>query len=428
MRKKSKEITDDGFYSLDIKALWRYFKSETFAFWMITLYLFTEYVRPQSILPWLDFLPWAQLFLIGSLLGLLIEPNRKWVKSPINKWLIIYFFVILASSFNAFRPNIAFDHIENYYLWVIIYFLIINIVTTEKRLIIFLSVFLLASYKISLSLAQTWGMRGFAFTSWGLKGPSGFFENSGELAIQMAVYWPIAIAFVLYFKDRIARWKKWVLISMPITAAMVILGSSSRGGQLAFLVQIAVRYARQIYRPKLLIALAIALFIGWKFLPAEQKERFEQMGEDQTSQQRLLYWKNGIEMTKENPVLGVGYYNFIPYYEAFYREDMFYDHAELPHNIFIQVSADNGIIGLIVYLFIIFSSVNLTRKSIKKSKEYNSFSGYVARSLNISLIGFIIAGQFVSVVYYPFLWIHLAVCSCVYSIINSQHSHLRRQN
>lgn len=418
MASKRNQVSDEAFYRLEVKALWRYFKSETLAFWMITLYLFAEYVRPQSILPWLDFLPWAQVFLIGAMLGLFIEPKKKWVASPINKWLIIFFVVILISSYTAFIPELAFKNLEKYYLWVIIYFLIINIVTTEKRLIVFLSVFLIASYKISLSLSLTWASRGFSFTSWGLKGPPGFFTNSGELAIQMAVYWPIALAFLFYFKNRVEPWKKWVLISMPVTAAMVILGSSSRGGQLSLLVQFITRYAKHIFRPKILVTVSTILVIGWHLLPEEQKIRIEESGEDKTSQQRLLYWANGIEMANRHPLFGVGYFNFIPYYETYYRSDMLYGNAELAHNIFVQVVADLGYSGFIIYIYLIFLSFRTAIKARRNSEATQSIVFYLGPATNISLIGFIVAGQFVSVVYYPFFWINLAMVSCIHHIGN----------
>lgn len=416
MENKRKQFSEEAFYRLEVKALWQYFKSESFAFWMITLYLFTEYVRPQSILPWLDFLPWAQIFIIGALGGLFLEPKTKWAYSPINKWLFIFFVVIIISCFNAYNPSIAFSYLEFFYIWLIVYLLIVKIVNTEKRLIIFISVFLLASFKLSLSLTYTWASRGFSFTSWGLKGPEGFFQNSGELAIQMAIYWPLAFAFVLFFRERVSKIKKWILILMPVTAGMVILGSSSRGGQLALFFQVILRFGHKIFKPKMLLVFAIIIFVGWKYLPVEQKLRFETMGEDETSQQRILYWENGIEIINQHPLLGIGHFNFPSYYEAHYASDMLFKKAELAHNVFIQVGADLGYTGLLVYLLIIFSAFGCIMKVRKLSDNKKSLLNLVAGSAAYSIIGFLIGGQFVSVAYYPFLWIHLAIVSCVYNI------------
>src|SRR5690606_23412386 len=191
---KQPEVTMEDLYALKPSAIWRQFKSEHFSFWMVCGYLFVEYVRPQSIITALDFLPWASMFLILALVGALVDPTVKWVKAPANKWMIAFMGIILISSALAFRPNISYARLNFFYTWVIIYFLIINIVNTRERFYLFLGVFIIASFKISFSLALKWAQRGFGFTTWGLMGPPGFFQNSGELAIQMAVFFPIAFA------------------------------------------------------------------------------------------------------------------------------------------------------------------------------------------------------------------------------------------
>ncbi|KZZ40092.1 hypothetical protein A3758_09440 [Oleiphilus sp. HI0118] len=395
---KAQDIKLEDLYRLELKTWWTYFKGESFAFKMICLYLFTEYVRPQSIWPWLDILPWAQLFVIGALFGLLADPKKKWVKSPINKWMILFFLSILWSTHHAHYPDWSYRHLANFYTWFVIYFLIINIVTTPQRFLCFLAIFCIASFKLSFSLALTWAMRGFAFTGWGLSGPPGFFQNSGELAIQMAVFWPIGLAVALSLRPYLPKWKRYVLILMPITAGMVILGASSRGGQLAGLVQFSLRFAKQVFKFKVLVSVVFVGLLAWSFLPTEQKQRFSEAGSDRTSQQRFLYWENGYEMMMEHPWTGVGYFNFIPYYETYYTSDMLYEHAELAHNIMVQVGADLGYPGLVIYCCLIFC---LLRRRVKKEPNFP----VTYSALRLSLIGFLIAGQFVSVVYYPFMWV-----------------------
>lgn len=413
--KRRNEIAEEDIYSLKFRAICQYLKGESFAFWMICAYLFFEYVRPQSIYPALDFLPWTQLTVIGAFVGCFTDKTVRWVSSPVNKLLVIFFFIILVSGFFAYFPEISFRNLDKYYLWLIIYFLIISIVNTKKRLFIFLCVFLIASFKISLSLAVTWAMRGFSFTDWGLKGPPGFFENSGELAIQMLVFWPISWVFAYAIKPYVAKRTFHILLLMPISAIMVILGASSRGAQLALVVQILFMNYKSVFKPKVLVSLAASMILIWNFLPEEQKARFEAMGEDKTSQQRLLYWENGIQMIQDNPFLGVGYFNFSQYFEVYFPDDVLFQKAELPHNILIQVGTDTGLIGLSIFLLILFFAFKGTYK-INASEVFTCGQAHIARCFNAALLGFFVAGQFVTVTYYPFLWIHLAL---VVSMINS---------
>lgn len=407
MLRKRHAVTDEDFYSLRVGPIWRHFKSESFAFWMVCAYLFLEYVRPQSIYPFIDFLPWTQLVVMGAILGCFTDKTVKWVSSPINVLLIVFLLLVFISSYLAYFPGVSYDNLDRYYLWVVIYFIIINIVNTKRRFFIFICIFLVASFKLSLSLSLIWARRGFSFTDWGLMGPPGFFQNSGELAIQMLVFWPIAWAFAHSVKPYVSRRWYLALMLMPITGIMVILGASSRGAQLALVCQLLVMNYRYVFKPKVLISIGLAAILLWTFLPEEQKQRFETMGEDGTSKQRLLYWENGMEMIRDNPVLGVGYFNFAPYFERYYPEDVLLGKAELPHNIFIQIGTDTGLLGLAVFSGFLLVAYRLGRRFRAEGCEEREL--LIGRCANLSLLGFVIAGQFVTVAYYPFLWIHLAL-------------------
>lgn len=407
MRKKIKDITDDDFYSLKIGLIWRYFKGESFAFWMICFYLIIEYVRPQLIFPALDFFDWAKLALIGALVGAFSDKTVRWVSSSINVLLILFLLIIILSSVLAYFPSVSYAHLKDYYLWVIIYFLIINIVNNRKRFFIFLSIFLIASFKLSLSLSIVWAKRGFSFTTWGLMGPPGFFQNSGGLSIQMLVFWPIAWIFVHCLKPYISKRWYWFLMLMPITAIMVILGASSRGAQLALIVQLIAANYKSILKPKALISIGVAFVLIWTLMPDAQKSRFDTMGKDKTSEQRLLYWKDGIKMIKKYPILGVGYFNFPPYLAEFYPDDLLYKNAQLPHNLFIQVGTDTGLAGTFLLILLLVTAFRKaqTFRAIGCEKSQRQIGTYA----NLSLIGFFVASQFVTVLYYPYFWIHLAL-------------------
>lgn len=404
-----KDVTTEDLYSLSPKALWQQFRSEGFSFWMICGYLFIEYVRPQSIVPALNFLPWGQIFLLFALAGWGLS-NPKWVASSANKWMIAFLAIITMSCFAALYPEYSWKHYKDFYSWVIIYFAIINVVTTPKRLFIFLLLFLLCSFKISQFTARVWAARGFAFTGWGLQGPPGFFENSGELAIQMLIFFPLSFGMAVFLKKYIGKVKYYFLLTFPLTAVATILGASTRGAQLALIYQLYRAFLKgKLSAGRIVIVLCVGAAVYFA-IPQEQKDRFASAGEDKTSQQRLLYWKHGAEMIKENPVLGVGFFNFIPYYESHFPNDMLYPFAELPHNIFVQVGTDSGLLGLSVFLMLIYQQFAILRSVRKNADQYQRGAYYLAMSEGISagLWGFLIAGQFVTVTYYPFFWIGLA--------------------
>lgn len=347
------------------------------------------------------------IFIVLAALGAVMDTTVKWTSSFASVLITSFLFMVLISIVFAQYPEFSKKEFMQFFNWFIIYFLIINIVNTRERFYIFLCVFFVASAKIAIGTSKTWALRGFSFTAWGLNGPPGFFQNSGELAILMLVLFPLAFYMYQAFKDRVARWEKWILILCWVCPILTILGASSRGAQLALAVQLLVMFRKSMFKIKPLIGVLVLCSLIFYLLPQEQKDRFSSSGDDQTSQQRLLYWEHGWEMMKDYPLTGVGFFNFAPYYEVHHRRDMLYASVQLPHNIFIQVGTDTGFIGVFIFIGLILYSF-ATALKLRKLKNISQPEALIAAGLGVGVLGFVIAGQFVTVTYYPFLWINLS--------------------
>lgn len=208
---------------------------------------------------------------------------------------------------------------------------------------------------------------------------------------------------------------------MPVTAALTIIGTNTRGGQLALAVQILALIATSKHWFKMLLLIVVIGVIGSQILPHKQMKRFENMGEDTTSLQRLLYGKHGWQIIKDHPFLGVGYFNFRQYYDQNYP--YVYDlvlpsaqrsGAEPPNNIIIQVGTDIGFPGLAVYLSLMASAWLRMRKLGKEAGVAGDlFVAQLTKGMDLALLGFFVAGQFVTVAYYPYLWIHLVLVAAM---------------
>jgi len=409
---KKIDVTLEEFYAFKFKNMWAYIKQEHYSFWMICGYLFFEFVRPQGIFPEIDVLPYAQLLLLGSLAGAIADPSVRWVSSPANKWLIFYFIWLQLSTLTAYNRDYATYHFMDFFGWFVIYFLMINIINTERRFYITIMIYMLAAGKIAFGTAKSWVMRGFGFTSWGLMGPNGYFHNSGELAVLMVMLFPLSYYAFSYFRAQAATWEKILLNILWIAPILTVLGASSRGSQIALAGQLVLMFRKSLFKIKPLIGIAILVNALIFLLPQEQKDRFTTAGDDRTSQQRLLYWKHGYTMIQENPLLGVGYYNFVPYYNDYYSYDLLYPHAQLPHNILVQIGTDAGYPALIAFLMMFFFCI-FTPLRCKAVPPVVQHIGY---GLAMGVIGYFIAGQFVTITYYPFFWIHLAFISALFNI------------
>lgn len=393
--------------SLDIRSLVSRNVRQPASFVFTSLYVFFEYVRPQATYPSLNILPWARISLIGALLACLVEGKGSFSRQGGWGLLLLFTLVIFASIAQAVYPSFGLKTVDIWLSWVVIIYIISSAADNEERLILLVGAFILWNAKMSIGGFRRWAAIGFRFRDWGLAGPSGWFQNSGEFGIEMCVFFPIVIYFLIGLYPHLTKWKTYALMFITVTAVGSMAGSSSRGalvGGAAVGLWFLWRSPNRVKGVLLMGALAVAT---WVVLPEEQKERFRTAGDDGTSQNRLTYWADGIEITNQHPLLGIGYDNWMPYYTARYNPE-----GQLPHNIFIEAAAELGYVGLFVFLALIayvFWENHQTRKvTAQRGTAPNRFLYYMSYGFDGALIGYLVSGFFVTVLFYPYFWVNMA--------------------
>lgn len=388
-----------------IKECWQ----QDLAFYCAAAYLVFEYLRPHTIFPALDFLPWAQLSLMIGLVALIQGKNLKFQLT--HFYLLLFVVACLLSIAFSQYPQTSYKAIEVPISWFVVVWIFSNSIRTEKQFKLILILFFLIIFKMSLFGAKTWVMRGFAFTNWGIAGPRGWFENSGELALIMVIFTCMSYGFVSLQKN-ISK----IYYLAPITGAMTILAASSRGSQLALAVVLLIA-ALTIWKINLknIIVFGLIAWLGYTFLPAEQKARFETMGSDGTSESRLMYWEKGLDMLDRHPVIGIGLNSFPEYFEDYYAPYVNFENfsyrREVAHNTLIQVGSEIGYIGLITYLLIVWHSIRLSMRIRKKIKhnDNDSWMFEYTRYVDLAIIGYLIGSFFMSVAMYPYIYLFLSL-------------------
>jgi len=383
-------------------------KTQDFLFWLINIYLFFEYVRPQTIYPSLDFLPFTQLVILTTLIFIFIKRDIVHVNNTINILMFIFFVVILLSCFFAINSIVAFDRIGEIIAWYIIYFLITRIINTEDRFLIFMLGFLLYSFKMAQFSFRGWGGMGFGYSSWGSGGGPGWFQNSGEFGVQMCVFLPLSFYFIIALRQYWPKWKTFFFTLFPLFAISGTISSSSRGALLGAIAVMVWILFKSRYKIKGLLILCAVAVIALQFVPPEQIARFESAGkeDDRTSQTRLERWEKGIDMANRYPLFGVGYANWGVADRVLYGGG-----GGLSHNIFIECVSELGYSGLCVFILLIFATFfnnYQTRKKALSKISNNQFVYYMAHGLDGALIGYLVSGFFVTVLYYPYFWINLS--------------------
>jgi O-antigen ligase len=405
------EVGIQSYYSVDVKAMWQGLKSESPAFWWLCIYFFFEYVRPQSIYHEIDFLPWAQISLLLTCATVFMDKSITWVKSPVNTLFVIFYTLAFLSSIAAFNPSSSWDAVDILVGWILLYFLVTNILNTEKRFFIFLLLFLLANFKMSQNGAHTFALRGFSYAKWGVKGTPGWFSDSGDFGIAMVIFVPIAMAFVLALRQYWSRWKKFFFYLFPLTGVVTIMATSSRGAQLgmvAFGLWFLLKSRGGI---KAILGIVIVGWALYSFLPDEMLVEYETAGDDGTSEDRLAHWAFGREVIKDYPVLGIGYNSWLDYCMYVNPEGLGNKYGcRIAHNTYIEAASEIGIPGFILYVAMILSIFIINAKTRKHAKlSNNKFYIYIAHGMDGGLVGYLVATIFFSVLFYPMFWVHLAL-------------------
>jgi putative inorganic carbon (HCO3(-)) transporter len=393
-------------YTLRLWSIWRFLKKQPVSYWLICLYLFFEYVRPQSIYQSIDLLPWAFLSIVLCSAAFLVE-RRSWRLTTPADWLLVLFgLVVLAASAVAYSPATSLAALPLFVSWIVIYILISNVVITEQRFLVFILSFLLYNLKMSLHATRTWAAIGFAFRDWGVLGAPGWFHNSGEFGIEMTMFLPISVCFIVALRRYWSRGKLALLTLLPATSVIGMLASASRGALLGGAAVLFWFLMRSRHRVRTLIGTTAVVIAAVVLLPNKQKERLTSIGTDPTSVSRLTYWKDGIKIANEHPILGVGYANWGDYYRRYYNP-----RGQLPHNIFVEAGAELGYTGLLVFGLLIAYTfvVNSRTRKIARQLPEGGFLFGMTNGLDGALVGYLVSGFFVTVLYYPFFWINLAM-------------------
>jgi O-antigen ligase/Tfp pilus assembly protein PilF len=203
------------------------------------------------------------------------------------------------------------------------------------------------------------------------------------------------IPFLLLGIVSFSKWKKWFLILTLFLVALLIGLTAARASFIALTVEIVIfafvfikinsqkkqNYISilQIVLP-VLIAFSIANFI---FKKSNQKNsRYESITNritqinssrtDKSTDARLTYWNNAIQIAKKNPVFGIGLGNWkvesIPYERTYSDNALVSDH---PHNDFLEITAETGVLNGCIYLvfFILCLITNLKRITTKNDPQ-----------------------------------------------------------
>jgi O-antigen ligase len=156
-------------------------------------------------------------------------------------------------------------------------------------------------------------------------------------------------------------------------------------------------------------------------LPEQMINEFRTAGEDSTSIQRLGLWSFGMDVARDNPVLGVGYENWVDYCNFIDPVIPEVPRCMVAHNAYVTVVAETGYVGLVLYILLaVFILIQNASTRANARQLDNKLFLYTALALDAGLIGYLASSMFYSVSWYPFIWVQLAMTVALHEISRNQ--------
>ena len=163
------------------------------------------------------------------------------------------------------------------------------------------------------------------------------------------------------------RRSAWLLFAALSSFVLLFLVSGRTGYAVfvAMVVLLLVQYRGWVKKYGLIIFLALAALAGTALLtsPAMQSryidiDRAATNLEDSSLGQRLIFWKASLHIIADHPLLGAGTGSFA---EEFSKQVTDYPNlsSDNPHNEYLMIAAQLGVIGLLSFIWLLYSQYRL---------------------------------------------------------------------
>ena len=320
----------------------------------------------------------------------------------------------------AFLGAIAMSHLSHTYFggaWssflkfssnVIMFFLFINVLDTEKKIKIAIWFLILLALILAAQGIYQWyhdiGWAGQPILQYNdeVRGMMrritwvGIFEDPNDLALALVVSAGFLVSFIFSKTNVVLKVISGLLLAVLMEA---LYYTNSRGGYLAMAATVGFFFIIRM-KNKILASL-IGGILGFAVIIIGPARMSQITASESSAMGRIDAWFEGFQMLKSSPLFGVGYGMFTDF------------HIQTAHNSYILVAAEEGIAGFFIWMTLIylcFRGLSLIVKKKTASMPY-------ALGLESSLFGFLAASYFLSRAYIPVLYLLLALSSAYVFVV-----------
>jgi len=268
---------------------------------------------------------------------------------------------------------------------------------------------------VSLYVLRDWqigsAVYGLNYRPGYVAGDANFFTASVLLCLPLTL--------VLLWREKGLPIKLFCLASLAVTLAAVTL-AASRGGFLGLLMAMAwlLWHSRNRGRNLLLVSLLMGAFLAVSPLSPVGRLLHPDYSDTDSVHIHLELWQAGLKILRDHPLAGIGVGQFKSAVGAYSSVKNL---ALLAHNTYLEIAAEMGIPGLILFLAIfVFSFRSLTQVRLAASRDGPALLPAAATGIQAGLVGFGVAAFFVSAEFLRMFWFMLFLSICLISLSQQQ--------
>ena len=372
------------------------------------------FFRPQEMMPALKVLRPIQACTIAIFALWLWYQPKTVLSDPLFRWQLFLLGVMV----------IGLPNVTNHYWW------LYTITDYVSALIVFslglAAVARFGAYRCQLLRLM---LLGFLFIScWvlthaGQGPPNSWIYDENDAAAALIV--GLCLASAMWIEASVTLWRGLAILTGAACLSGIIV-TMSRGGFLGLVAAVGVisLFYGRLLRSTLLVALVA--IVALPLVPDRYWNEVRSIGDDTRrvgdvtlEMERIYTWRRGWDMFLDNPIIGVGAGNFpwkISSYEVStkgiqQRGERRMIGGRVAHSIYFTLLPELGLLGAVGYfacLGIAFRRARTALKSTDQSDEGRSLR-IVARFIGPAIVGYSVAGIFVSVLWYPPLWLFVGL-------------------
>jgi O-antigen ligase len=289
------------------------------------------------------------------------------------------------------RPNTFHDILTHLLKYYAVYFLVVHFYSSQKGFDTLARIIVASTALFSVgAIVYYYPILGHSFSErLGHSEQYSFFEMSANYMGFVTVFAAL-LSMNQFFKEDHGALKALLALCFIATVTATLL-TQTRGAVIALSLAM-ILFAMSNRRGLVIAVLLPVLIASVIFTTAASRERFSM--KSMQSNERIGIVLMYLEMIKEHPVKGIGFgmellqkKEFMtPYYERVPEADRDPGFHVSPHNFYLDVTVRLGVVGLLLYLGIIFTAFRMTWQSHGSSAESTDKSDTLCLAISFGAV------------------------------------------